>query len=654
MGNLADAIREKKGTADLITPSNFVNEISGIKTESPYGDDVVFRGSDGTIVYSYTTDGFLELNEMPEQPDAVGVEARKAGWNWELEEAKEYVREYGKLDIGGTYGSTSEWTELHIKIDNEYRMSIQLNFSFDGIDVDIDWGEDNGMGPTNCLSGTTSANHVYNAIGEYVIKIKCNGGTLSLGSDLTETNLFGDKNTPSSTINTRGISSYLRKVIINDTTTFKSYCFQNCVSLDTVLVPNTNNAFLNSIYNYYCFYNCYKLKHVTVKRLLDPIIPPRYRCICDSAFYNCYSLASVSLPSSVTSISNNAFYSCYSLTSVSLPSSVISIGTSAFSYCYSLTSVSLPSSVTSIGNNAFYGCYSLTSVSIPSSVTSIGNKAFYGCYSLTSVSIPSSVTNIGSSAFSYCRSLTSIEIPSSVTNIGSSAFSYCYSLAHIDFSNHTSVPTLGGALFAYIAGDCKIKVPSTLYSMWIGATNWSDISNMIYSLDVYLANQWRLSEDYMNPSPARYYGIYESFSNHKDDSGKATSSIMSINFAGLSLKLLYGSSSESSWDYLMVGTTNSLINNDTVSTDSTVAAHTKYSYNNITPDDILSYGTITLDPIFSGETNSIMISYKKDTSANSRNDRGYIMIPKIQWLQNTDFNTIDGDALEATVVTEEE
>ena len=314
--------------------------------------------------------------------------------------------------------------------------------------------------------------------------------------------------------------------------------------------------------------------------------------------------------------------------------------------------------MTSISSGAFSSCYSLASIEIPSGVTSIGSSAFSYCYSLASIEIPSGVTSIGNSAFSYCRSLTSIEIPSSVTSIGNSVFYYCYSLAHIDFSNHTSVPTLGGALFgtnnAYIAGDCMIKVPSDLYSAWIGATNWSDISNMIYSLDVNLNNQWRLSEDYVNPSPARYYGIYESFSNHNDDSGEATSSIMSINFAGLSLKLLYGSSSESSWDYLMVGTANSLINNNTVSTDSTVAAHTKSSYNNITPDSILSYGTITLDPIFSGQTNSIMISYKKDTSVNSRNDRGYIMIPKIQWLQNTDFNVIEDNALEATGITEEE
>ena len=52
---------------------------------------------------------------------------------------------------------------------------------------------------------------------------------------------------------------------------------------------------------------------------------------------------------------------------------VTSIGEKAFYECTSLTSVEIPSSVTSIGKYAFSGCTSLTSVEIPSSVTSIGS-----------------------------------------------------------------------------------------------------------------------------------------------------------------------------------------------------------------------------------------------------------------------------------------
>ena len=78
------------------------------------------------------------------------------------------------------------------------------------------------------------------------------------------------------------------------------------------------------------------------------------------------------------------------------------IGEYTFYNCTSLTSVKIPSSVTKIGNSAFEGCKSLTSVNIPSGVPEIGWKTFWGCSSLTSLNIPSSVTGIGGDAFYGC------------------------------------------------------------------------------------------------------------------------------------------------------------------------------------------------------------------------------------------------------------
>ena len=82
-----------------------------------------------------------------------------------------------------------------------------------------------------------------------------------------------------------------------------------------------------------------------------------------------------------------AFYDCYSLTSITIPNSVRTIGPHAFQDCSSLYSVSIGNSVTTIGGNAFLGCSSLTSVSIGNSVTRIGRGAFYGCKNVKQLTV---------------------------------------------------------------------------------------------------------------------------------------------------------------------------------------------------------------------------------------------------------------------------
>jgi hypothetical protein len=159
---------------------------------------------------------------------------------------------------------------------------------------------------------------------------------------------------------------------------------------------------------------------------------------------------------------------------IEMGSGVTSIGGSAFYGCYSLASIVIPDSVTSIGGNAFSECRSLASIVISDSVTSIGSNAFYNCYSLASIVIPDSVTSIGGSAFSECYSLASIVIPDSVTSIGSSAFSECCGIHYYDFTKHTAVPALASSnAFKSISADCEIRVPAALVDEWKAATNWS-------------------------------------------------------------------------------------------------------------------------------------------------------------------------------------
>ena len=107
---------------------------------------------------------------------------------------------------------------------------------------------------------------------------------------------------------------------------------------------------------------------------------------------------------------------------ISFPSCSI-IGSSAFEECSSITSISIPESVTSIEDNTFAYCSNLSSITLPESVTQIGREAFRECKHLITIRIPKSVTSIGSAVFYDCTGLTSVFVlPETPPSGGDSMF----------------------------------------------------------------------------------------------------------------------------------------------------------------------------------------------------------------------------------------
>ncbi len=154
-------------------------------------------------------------------------------------------------------------------------------------------------------------------------------------------------------------------------------------------------------------------------------------------------LTEVTVPSSVyyggktykvTSMGSSAFYNCTTLKSISLPNTISTIEKDAFAHCASLSSINLPNSVIGIMHAAFEAT-GLTKFEMPNSVISLGDWVFTSCGELQYLSLSSSLTNIPYNAFSRCPRLETVVIPPSVASIASYAFSEDTSLKNVIISD---------------------------------------------------------------------------------------------------------------------------------------------------------------------------------------------------------------------------
>jgi hypothetical protein len=147
---------------------------------------------------------------------------------------------------------------------------------------------------------------------------------------------------------------------------------------------------------------------------------------CVALESECYSLASLTVPSYVDKIGAKAFKWCHSLKDVLL--SACELSKELFIYS-GVENVHLCEGVQFIGT-AFQSCISLTEVNIPSTVTAVVRDAFQGCTSLEKIQLHKGLLSIDESAF-FFTSLKRIQIPSTVTKIDTHAFANCSSLTTV-------------------------------------------------------------------------------------------------------------------------------------------------------------------------------------------------------------------------------
>jgi len=190
------------------------------------------------------------------------------------------------------------------------------------------------------------------------------------------------------------------------------------------------------------------------------IIPDQVTVINETAFARCEGLKDLTIGKSVAIIGIEAFWICTNLSGVAIPNSVTTLSAEAFSNCSSLKWATFPTNLKILDNDAFASCKSLVSVELPNTITTFGNDAFYGCTSLTKANIPNTITELKSGIFEFCSSLKEIIIPASVKTIGSRAFGECPSLTTISIP--ASVTKMDYGIFEYCTGLTSIYANQTI------------------------------------------------------------------------------------------------------------------------------------------------------------------------------------------------
>lgn len=176
-------------------------------------------------------------------------------------------------------------------------------------------------------------------------------------------------------------------------------------------------------------------------------------------FYNAKGLKSISLPSTITSISNNSFMGCTKLTSIDIPEAVTTLGKQVFSGCTALTSIAFHgSNLTSIGDQCFE-ITKFTSINLPSSVKTLGVGVFLSSSELTEVVIPPLVTSIGNSMFNGAAKLISVTFKGNITTFGSTIFSNANKLNTITFEGNTA-PTALTSFGTYTGTGITVNYPA--------------------------------------------------------------------------------------------------------------------------------------------------------------------------------------------------
>lgn len=233
----------------------------------------------------------------------------------------------------------------------------------------------------------------------------------------------------------------LKKLYIPENVTSIDYAaFEGCGSLEEIIVSTENKIYIGKD-------NCL-IEKETKKLILgckNSVIPEDGSVTSIvNAFYNCFGLKNVYIPSNITFISFTAFAGCVNLEDITVSDKnrKYYVKDNCLIDKYEKTLIAVfknfvipaDGSVTEIGGNVFRGRNELTNIEIPDNITAIGGHTFADCKGLTNVIIPNNVTTMSVGAFSGCSNLTSITISRNLLYINADFLRGCKKLTRINFT----------------------------------------------------------------------------------------------------------------------------------------------------------------------------------------------------------------------------
>lgn len=484
--------------------------------------DVNFYDYDGSLVYSYTADEFLNMYAFPPNPRHRGLISE--GWNWSLENAREYVSNYGKLDLGQLYNVEGDGAIIGITLtDADLRASWNQDCDYGQYDPETGtWGDDIyyysyimqlylpleeesedkylivdwGDGSTDTWYGRDEYDdnhiyHIYNNIGDYEIKITpINGAIFCVepAHDYCEE-----------------VIKYVHlgrneKQIVDTSGDYPysgTYFFKNCSKLE----------YITTLDIYYSLSNCYNLKTIIYSRNEEQV---------NINFTYMYGLTNLILSDTMNYIyiTNDSNIRQNNIKNIFIPKTwkVISIIIKRGDINNIIIPDTQPTNsdeyfinLSLYNNNIKY--IKLPTIIYPANYMTYGNGiSFIESVVHSGITLPININsdNLSTLAIEHTFAKEYLYLPPGITKFGYNDLypNYYYyaifngpaveddskvkSFKVIDCRNHTQVPVLGLAdAYFYDYALRYLIVPDDLIDEWKNATNWSVFSDRFITASDY-------------------------------------------------------------------------------------------------------------------------------------------------------------------------